>query len=59
MNKTLERLDSAAGDAVSKEASASVASLYHLKVNDGFHLSKLESEGRQTGETKQDKGGKG
>lgn len=39
MNKVLKRLDSAAGNAVTNEVSASVDSLYRLKVEDGFRLS--------------------
>jgi hypothetical protein len=50
MTKVLERLDSAAGDAVSSQVSESVASLYHLKVKNGFQLRLAKRRRVQGGE---------
>jgi hypothetical protein len=47
MAKVLERLDSAAGKAVSKQASESVASLYRVTPNTGHRLEKPTSFGGQ------------
>lgn len=44
MNKVLKRLDSPAGEAISREVTASVASLYRMKVADGRRLTSSEPE---------------